>query len=170
MVSGAVIIVLRVDLGCGLVKQEGWVGIDLRPFKGVDYVLNLEREVFPFGDSSVDEFKAGHLFEHFTPEGLFWCVEECWRCLKPTGQFLISVPKAGTRAWYAHPDHRIHFTEDTFGFFQVPAEGKDPHGYLKHFWHVSILETPNPEEVRVLMYPNKKGNPYYPYQEVKRRE
>lgn len=156
-----------VDLGCGLQKQEGWIGIDIRPFEDVDYVLDLECDRLPFEDGSIDKFKAGHLFEHFTPNGLFWCIEECWRCLKPSGNLFLSVPKAGTPQWYVHPDHKIHFVEDTFGFFQVPAGGIDPHGYLKHFWHVSVQPSDNPEEIRVIMYPNKKGDSRYPYQEVK---
>ena len=157
---------LNVDLGCGMNKKIGYIGIDIRPFEGVDLVLDLGRDKLPFEDNSVMEFLAGHLFEHFTPEALFWCLEECWRCLRPDGHLFLSVPRAGTRGWYAHPDHRIHFTEDTFTFFQVPAGGKDPHGYLKHFWHVAIQKSVNPEDVVVIMYPNKKGNPSYPYQEV----
>lgn len=156
---------MNVDLGCGMRKVPGWIGIDIRPFRGVDFVLDLERDKLPFEDDTIDSFKAIHLFEHFTPEGLFWCIEECWRCLRPTGRFYISVPKAGTPAWYVHPDHKIHFIEDTFAFFQVPAEGKDPHGYLKHFWHVAVLDAWE-QEIKVYMYPNKKGSPHYPYQEV----
>lgn len=159
---------IKVELGCGLKKPEGYIGIDIRPFDGVDYILDLERDKLPFEDNSVDEFRAHHLFEHFTSKGLFWCIEECWRCLKPNGQFFIDVPKAGTGAWYIHPDHKIHFIEDTFGFFQVPGGGIDPHGYLEHFWHVSVLESKDPEKIRVLMYPNKEDNPRYPYQEVRR--
>lgn len=157
---------VKVELGCGMRKPEGYIGIDIRPFKDVDYVLDLGKDRLPFEDNSIDEFRAQHLFEHFTSDALFWCVEECWRCLKPSGQLYISVPKADTPRWYLHPDHKLHFMEDTFGFFQVPAGGNDPHGYLKHFWHVSILDAWE-QEIRVMMYPNKKDNPRYPYQEVK---
>lgn len=160
---------VNVDLGCGMNKKAGYIGIDIRPFEGIDYILDLGKDRLPFKDNTVEEFLAGHLFEHFTPDALFWCIEECWRCLRPDGHLFLSVPKAGTPAWYAHPDHRIHFTKDTFGFFLVPAEGKDPHGYLKHFWYLEFLDTNNPEEIVVMMYPNKKGNPHYPYQEIEGR-
>ena len=159
---------MKVELGCGMKKPEGYIGIDIRLYKCVDYVLDLGKDKLPFEDDSVDEFRAQHLFEHFTSDGLFWCVEECWRCLKPGGSLFISVPKAGTAAWYLDPSHKLHFMEDTFGFFQVPAGGIDPRGYLKGFWHVSVLESDNPHEIKVMMYPNKRGSPRYPYQEVRR--
>lgn len=159
--------VIRVELGCGMKKPDGYIGIDIRPYKCVDYVLDLGKDRLPFDNDSVDEFRAQHLFEHFTSNGLFWCVEECWRCLKPSGELKIAVPKAGTPGWFLNPDHKIHFVKDTFSFFQVPAGGVDPHGYLKHFWHVSVLDAWE-EEIRVIMYPNKRGNLRYPYQEVKR--
>ena len=157
---------MKVELGCGMKKPEGYIGVDIRYFDGVDYVLDLGKDRLPFDDNSIDEFRAQHLFEHFTSDGLFWCIEECWRCLKPSGQLYISVPKSGTSSWYLHPDHKLHFRKNTFSFFQVPAGGNDPHGYLTHFWHVSILKAWK-QEIRVMMYPNKEGNPKYPYQEVR---
>lgn len=154
-----------VDLGCGKRKPEGYIGIDIRKFKGVDHVLDLGKEPMPFGDNFVDVLRALHLFEHFYPHELFYCIEECWRVLKPKGRIHIEVPKAGTMAYYMHPDHKIQFVENTFSFFQVPAGGIDPHGYLKHFWHVSVLESPHDEHVLVDMYPNK-PNGRFDYKEI----
>ncbi|MHA1360873.1 MAG: class I SAM-dependent methyltransferase [Candidatus Helarchaeota archaeon] len=149
------------DLGAGMrVNQsntaEKWIGIDIRPFEGC-ITLDVGKDKFPFEDNSVKKIRAVHLLEHLYPEQLFHCVDECWRILKPMGHFEISVPMAGTRAFYVHPDHKIQFTKDTFSFFQVPVDGKDPHGYLKGFWHVENLKSSNPEVVSVIMWPNKPG-------------
>lgn len=155
-----------VDLGCGNTKQDGWVGIDIRKFPATDFVLDVGSEKLPFDDDSIDVINSSHLFEHFYPEQLFFCIEECWRVLKPKGHIIISVPKGNSPAFYVHPDHKIHFIEDTFSFFQVPSEGKDRHGYLKHFWHVSVNESTNPHAISATMYPNKKGG-VAPYKKVK---
>lgn len=155
-----------INLGCGNKKQDGWIGIDIRKFPAVDYVMNVGKEKLPFKDNSVDKIHADHLFEHFYPEELFFCIEECWRVLKPKGHILINVPKGDTPGFYIHPDHKIHFIADTFGFFQVPAGGKDIHGYLKGFWHVSINDSSNPHALGATLYPNK-PNGHYPYQKVK---
>ncbi len=155
-------VTINVDLGCGMKKPgsnaaEKWIGVDIRQFDGVDYVLDVGKDRLPFEDDSVNIIRASHLLEHLYSEQLFFCVDECWRVLKPAGEFQISVPKWGTKAWLVHPDHKMHFVEDTFGFFQVPSGGMDPHGYLKGFWHVSVQKSSNPEAIDVVMYPNKPG-------------
>ena len=159
-----------IDLGCGMKKMisntaEKWVGFDIRKFDGVDYVLNVGKDIFPAKTNSVKSIRAIHLFEHLYSDELFHWIEECWRVLKPTGTLFIEVPKAGTKAYYIHPDHKIQFVEDSFGFFQVPSEGKDPHGYLHGFWHVSVKESGNPETIKVEMYPNKPDG-RFPYKEI----
>ena len=162
------------DIGCGYKKPEGsseieWVGLDIRDFPGVDHVLNIGKDKFPIEDNSVDFIQSIHVFEHLYPEELFHCIEECWRVLKPQGKIHIEVPKAGTPAYYIHPDHKIQYVEDTFGFFQVPGNerNEDPHGYLKGFWHVDVLKDhDNKQAVHVDMYPNKPEGKF-PYVEVK---
>lgn len=151
---------------------EKWYGIDIRQFKGVDYVLDAGKDPYPFKDSSVDFIQAIHLFEHFYSHEIFHAMEECWRILKPNGILHIEVPKAGTPAFYIHPDHKAHWVEDTFGFFQVPDnEGHvDDHGYLEGFWYTSILDPHNPHAVHADMQPNKKGATHHPYVTVVRRE
>jgi len=149
-----------IDLGSGMrtMKDNGsekWYGVDIRKFEGIYYVLDIGKEKLPFKDNSVKFIRSIHLFEHLYPEQLFFSVDECWRVLKPKGCLHIEVPKAGTMAYYIHPDHKIQFVENTFGFWQVPANGKDPHGYLTKFWHVSVLKNGNPENITVEMYPNK---------------
>lgn len=155
---------MKLDIGCGMRKADGWVGIDIRQYKGVDHVLNIGKDPYPFEDDTFDEIKAIHVLEHLYPEELFHCVEECWRVCKPSGFFYIEVPKAMTPAYFAHPDHKIQFTRDTFAFFQVPAD-TDWHGYLKGFWHVGAEE--KPQAIHVTMYPNKEGGKF-PYKKVKR--
>jgi predicted SAM-dependent methyltransferase len=158
------------DLGCGMRKAGGWVGVDIRPYKDVDFVFNVGKDKFPFPDNYFEKIQAIHLFEHLYPEELFHCVDECWRVLKPTGYLHVEVPEAGTPAYYIHPDHKIQFKPNTFSFFQVPAHGNDLHGYLKGYWHVGILtENIPPEAVHVDMWPNK-PNGRFDYEEVKKYE
>lgn len=156
---------VKLSIGCGMRKPDGWIGLDIRKFKCVDHVLNVGKEKWPLKDNSVDYAESVHLFEHFYPEELFFAMDEAWRVLKPDGVLHIEVPKADTRAFYIHPDHKLHFIEETFGFFAVPDnEGHvDPHGYLKHFWHIkSVFAHPdNPENIHADLIPNKPGGAGY---------
>jgi len=161
---------LGVDLGCGYLKkpddwQTHWVGTDIRPFKGVDYVFDIGKDKFPFKDNSVDEIRAIHLLEHLYPEQLFHCMDEAFRILKPDGFFHVEVPIYGTEAWLLHPDHKMHWNPSMVGFFQVPSD-VDRHGYLKGFWHIEFLDSGYDQHMHVNFHPNKPGNVRYGFKEV----
>jgi SAM-dependent methyltransferase len=55
---------LRIDLGCGAVKKEGTLGVDMIALPGVDYVLDFETQPLPFEDKSVEYIFSSHCLEH----------------------------------------------------------------------------------------------------------
>jgi len=142
-----------VILGCGYTKPKGAIGIDIRPFKCADYILDIEKDPLPFKNNSIDTIEASHIFEHLG-DGFFFCIDECFRVLKPKGILRISVPNFRGKGALIHPDHKRFFIPDTFGFFHVPSKGIDMHGYLKGFWHIVHIESTR-ENIICEMSPNK---------------
>jgi predicted SAM-dependent methyltransferase len=59
---------LKIDLGCGPHKREGFTGVDCLPFPGVDIVTDL-RQRWPFDDNAVSEAHMSHALEHFAALG-----------------------------------------------------------------------------------------------------
>jgi SAM-dependent methyltransferase len=59
---------------------------------GVDHVhvLDIEKDMFPFSNESIDLFIANQVLEH-TKE-VFWIFDQVTRCLKVGGYFLFGVP------------------------------------------------------------------------------
>jgi SAM-dependent methyltransferase len=55
---------IRIDLGCGSAKREGFIGLDSARMPGVDHVIDLTKDTFPFADDSVDEVFSSHFLEH----------------------------------------------------------------------------------------------------------
>lgn len=53
---------LKLDVGCGKNKKEGFLGIDI--IDGVDFVLDITREKVPLEDNVADEVYSHHFFEH----------------------------------------------------------------------------------------------------------
>jgi SAM-dependent methyltransferase len=156
-----------VVLGCGFSKNDGAIGIDIRPFKCVDYVLDIEKDPLPFEDDSIDRIEASHIFEHLG-DGFLFCVDECFRVLKPKGILRIDVPNFPDKGAIIHPDHKRFFIPDSFGFFHVPSDGIDRHGYLKGFWHIAKIGHTK-QNITCELTPNKlRGR--FPYVNIRRRD
>jgi SAM-dependent methyltransferase len=63
---------VRIDLGCGANKKTGFLGLDFVDAPGVDHVLDLTKDRYPFDDASVDEVFSAHFLEHIeAPNNVF---------------------------------------------------------------------------------------------------
>jgi len=116
------------DIGCGLSKQSGSIGIDWHPFPGVDIVRDIRRGL-PFDDNTVDRIICKHCIEHFDGDDLMFLVDEFWRVSKPSISWVIIVPDNTSPNRYRDPTHKTRdWSEDSFIFWEVDKEGK----YLIH--------------------------------------
>lgn len=90
---------LKIDLGCGKNKREGFLGVDSIAFEGVDVVADL-RQKWPWEDDSVDEVHASHFVEHLTAPERIHFVNELYRVLKKGGKAMVITPHwASCRAY-----------------------------------------------------------------------
>lgn len=84
----------RVDLGCGTAKRPGFIGLDLFELPGVDHVIDLTADPFPFEDDSVDEVFSAHFLEHIDePNHVF---EEIGRVCRDGARIEVWTPYAWT--------------------------------------------------------------------------
>lgn len=58
---------IRLDIGCGGNKNQGFVGMDARPLPGVDIVWDVLKFPWPLPDESVLLATSSHLLEHIPP-------------------------------------------------------------------------------------------------------
>jgi len=79
---------LRLNLGCGPVKMEGWVNVDFDESVHPDLVADIRH--LPLDDGVADSLFASHVLEHFG-----WdepVLEEWHRVLKSGGEIVVIVP------------------------------------------------------------------------------
>jgi SAM-dependent methyltransferase len=105
---------MRIELGCGLRKQQGYIGLDCVPLPGVDVVCNLEQGI-PLAKNSATDLHADHCIEHL-PDIVF-AFQEIYRVCKPGARVHIRVPYYASIGAFKDPTHKSFYTEETFRYF-----------------------------------------------------
>jgi SAM-dependent methyltransferase len=136
---------VRIDLACGANKQdEDWIGVDVRPLKGVDIVHNLEVFPYPIPDECASSILCSHYVEHINPAnfGVVNFFNEVWRIAKPHASFLIACPYGVSRGFVQDPTHCKPYNEITFTYFDPTAPTgfwgiyrPKPWKIIKASWH-----------------------------------
>ena len=54
------------DVGCGVNKYPGAIGIDINAATAADVICDLDRFPYPFADESFDSIRVIHVIEHLT--------------------------------------------------------------------------------------------------------
>lgn len=91
---------VKIDLGCGPHKRDGFIGVDIRQFDGkVDIVADLRKQ-WPWANGEVEEAHCSHFLEHLTgAERIHFC-NELHRTLKLGGKCTLITPHwASCRAY-----------------------------------------------------------------------
>lgn len=102
---------LRIDLGCGSVKKEGTIGIDVEKTPAVDCVLDIEKEPLPFPDRSVSYVHSSHFLEHTADPGAIFA--EISRVCANNARLELWTPYAWSNDAFVL-DHKNFFTEDIY--------------------------------------------------------
>jgi len=108
---------IKLDMGCGSNKQEGYIGLDIRPLPNVEIVHDVELVPYPLPDECCIQILASHLVEHICPKNFVDVMNEWWRLLKPNGQLLISAPYGRSFGFYQDPTHCNPCNEATWAYF-----------------------------------------------------
>jgi len=110
------------DVGCGIRKQPGAIGVDRNAASNADVLADLDRFPYPFQDDSFDRIYAVHVIEHLAD--VIGAVEEFHRLLKPGGRLHVVTPHYTDFSSFCDPTHRWHLTSFSFRYF-----GEDHGGF-----------------------------------------
>ena len=96
---------MKINIGGGYKTYDGFLNLDLDPNTNPDYIVNLELDILPFDDNTIDEVKAHHILEHLG-EGFFHLIKELYRVCKDGAIIDIVVPHHRHDIFLADPTHR----------------------------------------------------------------
>ena len=89
---------LRLHIGSGSQRLEGWINVDIRPFPEVDVVADVTQGL-DFSD--VDSVYAEHFLEHLTVDDALDFLAEAHRVLGREGRVRLSTPNLDW-VWATH--------------------------------------------------------------------
>lgn len=110
------------DVGCGINKFPGSIGLDRNPNTRADVIADLDHFPFPFADNSFREIRATHVIEHVAD--VIRTMEEFYRLLAPGGRAIITTPHYTDYSSFCDPTHRWHLNSFSLRYF-----GEDNGGY-----------------------------------------
>jgi SAM-dependent methyltransferase len=114
--------VRTLDVGCGIRKHAGAIGVDWNPASAADVLCDLDHFPYPFADASFDEIRATHVIEHVSD--VMRAMAEFHRLLGPGGRVHIVTPHYTDFSSFCDPTHRWHLNSFSFRYF-----GEDHGGF-----------------------------------------
>jgi SAM-dependent methyltransferase len=96
---------LKLNLGAGKSRMEGYLSVDSIPFEGLDVVADL-RKPWPWDDGSVSNIHMSHVLEHFSGDERVHIFNEAYRVLAPAGTVYIVTPHWCSQRAYGDFTHQ----------------------------------------------------------------
>ncbi|MFA6450435.1 MAG: class I SAM-dependent methyltransferase [bacterium] len=103
------------DIGCGLLKEHGAIGIDRVAAVNPDVVHDLDVFPYPFEDNTFDRMIMRHVVEHLSD--IVKLMEELHRIGKPGAVVDIVTPHFSSSNSWTDPTHKQHLGFYSFDFF-----------------------------------------------------
>ncbi len=96
---------VKLNLGCGERKKEGYINVDWKSGLSPEVVHDLNVVPYPFPDNFADLIEADHILEHL--DKTFFIMREFHRILKPGGLLKVKVPHFSRG--FTHSEHMRGF-------------------------------------------------------------
>ncbi len=119
---------IRINVACGQIKMDGFIGIDKAKTDATDIIHDLETYPWPIEDNSVDEILCSHFVEHV--KDLIKFVDEMHRIMKQGAKATIIAPYYANMRAIQDPTHVRSICEATFLYFN---EGWRKANKLEHY-------------------------------------
>jgi len=109
------------DVGCGVNKYPGSVGIDRIAGTAADVLVDVDRLPYPFRAGTFDHVRAVHVIEHVAD--VIRSMEEWHRLLRRGGTLYIATPHYTDFSSFCDPTHRWHLNSYSLRYFGADHAG-----------------------------------------------
>lgn len=107
---------MKLNLGCGFDKREGWLNVDNFPECEPDRTLDIEQVPWNLPTDGFEYVLMKHVLEHVGAQfdGFAAVMRELYRITQPDGIVEIHVPHVRHDTFWSDPTHVRAFTPLTF--------------------------------------------------------
>lgn len=106
---------IKLELGSGGKRRDGFFGVDILEIDGVDAVADLNNSLSLFPDNCCDGLYSNHALEHV--ENFMLLMGEIHRIVRPGGKIEIIVPHFSNVYGFSDPTHVRFFGLYTMYYF-----------------------------------------------------
>jgi SAM-dependent methyltransferase len=103
------------DLGCGINKRPGAIGVDSNRDTAADVIADVNRGSLPFRDGAFDEVSLIHVIEHV--DDVIHTMEELHRVCRAGGVIRLETPHYTDFSSFCDPTHKWHLNSFSFRYF-----------------------------------------------------
>jgi predicted SAM-dependent methyltransferase len=107
---------MKLNLGCGFDKREGWLNVDGFAACEPDQLLDIEQTPWDLPTDGFDHVLMKHVLEHVGADFKVFAavMRELYRVTEPGGLLEIHVPHVRHDSFWSDPTHVRAFTPLTF--------------------------------------------------------
>jgi len=117
---------VKLNLGCGMIKKDGWVNLDYNSEYDPDIQADLNKPL-PLEDNTVDEIICHHCVEHLN--NIINFIKEIYRVSANNCLIQIRYPHFSDRSAYADPTHRHYLSHASLQYFE-DVHLNEPHALI----------------------------------------
>ena len=142
---------MKLNLGCGKDKREGYVNIDISPIFKPDMVYDLNTGI-PLNCRNVSEILCYHYLEH--TDDIIFQMNEIYRVCDNKAVVDIRVPDYRDPFAIADPTHKRLFNEHSFDYFCSNCDHywiHEAYGIVCNYTKL-FLEMEIPGEARLIIH------------------
>ena len=104
---------MKLNIGSGYNKIEGYLSVDIDTNCNPDFLFDIENDIWPFENNSVDEVVLYHILEHIG-DGYSKVIKELYRVCKPNALIYIKVPHHRHDSFFYDPTHKRAIVGESF--------------------------------------------------------
>ena len=128
---------MKLNLGCGDKKLEGFMNIDKESLCNPDQIVDLEVFPWPFENNTVEEVNMEHILEHIgaSTDAHRKIMQELYRICENGAKLRVVVPHPRSDSYLTDPTHVRPITHNTLNMYSK----KECRQFIEKGWATTPL-------------------------------